>query len=183
MQTDLYACDGKEANDPHMRWATQDDTQRIANMLWDEATIRQHFREGARAVIIEGDDIVKGCSWFKPSAVSHDHWLKLSIPADTIFSMQTFIRKEERGKQNFSRMIGFGNQWAIRQGFKRAVNIVDRLNRNSWTARQRIGGHRVGQIFVIGVAGHLIIRIGKTWRCGRWNPSNRLLLPFDSAVD
>ena len=65
------------------------------------------------------------------------------------------------------------------QGFQRVYNIVDRSNRNSWRAREKAGGYRVGTIFAIGILGWLAVYAGDSWHFGRWTLERRLQLNSD----
>ena len=98
MRTDLEPYADQEDSDPLVRWATQDEVDAIAALMWDEARIRQHMRDGARVVVLEDRDGVQACSWFRFGVAELDHWLRLVMPKDGVYSMYTFVARKHRGR-------------------------------------------------------------------------------------
>lgn len=178
MRTDLRPFADRQGGDPQLRWATEDDVDAIAAIMWDPARIRKHMRDGARVALLEDGDGVRACSWFRFGSADVDHWLRLFVPDDSVYSMYTFVVREHRGQGCFGRIVGFGKEQMACQGFQRSFNIVDSLNGNSWRATERTGGYSCGTLFAIGIFGWLAVRIGDEWRFGRWTPARRLHWTF-----
>lgn len=155
---------------PNLRWATPEDRTLLKQAGFTDDTLDARFRSFGRALLYEEDNALIAVGWYEPYARARweEYQVTLDLPKNGLWTFDTWVRPDQRGKGLFGKMKAFAHATLRREGYDYVHNMILDTNRNSIRAYQKLGTRKIGGFLFIRFLNFAFFRTEGSWRLCRF---------------
>lgn len=160
-------------HDPALRWATNRDIAELANCGVSPEALAYTFGKTLKIAVYEHEGRIVGYGQHAVGTSNQSDWLRFRLAPRDCMAVEFWVAPEFRGRRIGPKILAFAWSHYARNGYHRAVNIINVLNHNSTRACATAGVMSTERFWYFRLLGFSYMHYGALRAMGRWTRRNR----------